>query len=396
MATFARMNHETDDDSDDEMPTIADIIVDEKEIKQDDEEDDKAKAAKKAAEKAKKAFFDETNGIEDESDDINTYPKPMIVNLPPPSGAIRVAYVFIPCNESILARTIYTFLEPPAVDGRKPSGLGEFDDPLQEELRGKFNVSGSEGFRSRYMEEKNENATINSMITSEDLTGGGPVEIFPLTTAGPSNAFQSVNIYLDCITSMKSYPPNKRLVALAESCGLKNINLNGDVYLARKCINPKTNRRELAGFTIEELEVDSKFIKEALQDNSEYRESVEKGGAVSGKFSKDVSEVLGGGGTAVATGEGYVWTQDEDEVEITIIKPDSLITKIDKRSITTKYSKTTVLLKYDGAEWLKLNNLFDEIDPDGCMWQLSNNGGGVVLTIEKAEAGKAWPSLLKK
>ena len=98
------------------------------------------------------------------------------------------------------------------------------------------------------------------------------------------------------------------------------------MYLARRGINKLTTRRELVDCSVEEGD-DNKgapWVRRAFKDNHD----AEAGRGVGGK---DVSEVLGGGGKAVATGEGYVWKQDEEEIEITVIIEGAV--QLDKKKV---------------------------------------------------------------
>jgi len=52
-------------------------------------------------------------------------------------------------------------------------------------------------------------------------------------------------------------------------------------------------------------------------------------------------------------------------------------------------------MKYDGKVVQKLEGFFEEIDMDGCTWQMAGNSGGVIITLEKAEGGVSWPRLFK-
>jgi len=421
MATFAQVP-DNSDSSDDEMPSIDDCHIDESAFGQDPEENPSEDDM--TPEDRLKYLRD--HGIE--VSEPGQAQKALYNPSPPPPGSRKCAYIMIPSNPSLPPRTLYTFIPPENVS-RKASGSRNVSDPLLEELRGKFNISGSSTFKSRYtpaeimkqtreasgggghvnlttdesgtpkatMVDMPSDETINSMIEAADISGGSPVETFPLSTAGPTNGFETVNIYIDEVSTLKSYPLNKRACDLAEKCGFTGVKLHGDCYVARRIINPTTNRRELIDMSVEEGEIhgDAKWIREAFRDNHEYQASLDKDGAVSGAFGKDVTEVLGGGGRAVATGEGYVWTQDEDEIEIVVVKPDSLKGDIDKRKVKTKYTNDSVQLHYDGEEWLNVKGFFEPIDKDGCTWQLASNKAGVVITLEKENSGVSWTRLLR-
>ena len=149
-----------------------------------------------------------------------------------------VKYIMIPCNGALPPRTLYlqepldsdSSPGPGSSSSRNPSGTGYFADPLLTELKGKFNLSSHKAFQSKYtpaeMMRMNESsnptsllsggglptatpitapsdATINSLVTQDELTGETTVETFPLSTAGPTNEFKQLNIYLDECSALK-------------------------------------------------------------------------------------------------------------------------------------------------------------------------------------------------
>ncbi len=85
---------------------------------------------------------------------------------------------------------------------------------------------------------------------------------------------------------------------------------------------------------------------------------------------------------------GFSFTQDDDEVEVTVEFDED----VDKKSIKVVFLPKSVKVTYKGEEALKLNNLFERVDVDGCTWQLDGKTK-LVATMEKAQTGVMWPRI---
>jgi hypothetical protein len=91
---------------------------------------------------------------------------------------------------------------------------------------------------------------------------------------------------------------------------------------------------------------------------------------------------------ATAAGDGYTWSQTEDELELVIKAPAGTKGKDVKSKFTASMCSVKV-----GAEVNVEVNLFGKVTPDGCTWQMSD--GNVVVTLEKAVEGESWPALVR-
>eukprot|EP00929_Paragymnodinium_shiwhaense_P088869 TRINITY_DN4917_c0_g1_i1.p1 TRINITY_DN4917_c0_g1~~TRINITY_DN4917_c0_g1_i1.p1 ORF type:complete len:466 (+),score=167.16 TRINITY_DN4917_c0_g1_i1:127-1524(+) len=91
--------------------------------------------------------------------------------------------------------------------------------------------------------------------------------------------------------------------------------------------------------------------------------------------------------TVAGSGEGYTWTQSEEEVEIVI----PVAVGLTKKDVKVKFLNRELVM--EAPRELRLQ-LHDAIEMVGCGWTLGK--GQVVVTLEKKEANKTWPNLVKK
>ena len=84
---------------------------------------------------------------------------------------------------------------------------------------------------------------------------------------------------------------------------------------------------------------------------------------------------------------GFSFTQDDEEVEVTVEFDEN----VDKKSITVVFLPKSVKVTYKGEEALNLM-LFERVDVDGCTWQLDGKTS-LVVTMEKVNEGVMWPRI---
>ena len=88
---------------------------------------------------------------------------------------------------------------------------------------------------------------------------------------------------------------------------------------------------------------------------------------------------------------GFSFTQDDDEVEVTVEFDED----VDKKSIKVVFLPKSVKVTYKGEEDVSLIlslNLFEKVDVDGCTWQLDGKTK-LVVNMEKAQTGVMWPRI---
>ena len=136
-------------------------------------------------------------------------------------------------------------------------------------------------------------------------------------------------------------------------------------------------------FVVEkEIERGAEWMKRAISENLAWQQEMNK---IQGR-SDTQPPAAGTEGKAVQEA-GFSFTQDDDEVEVTVVFDED----INKKEIKVKFLPKSVCVVYRGEEALNLS-LFDRVDVDGCNWQLDGKAN-LVLTMEKAQPGIMWPRI---
>ena len=147
-------------------------------------------------------------------------------------------------------------------------------------------------------------------------------------------------------------------------------------------------------FLVQDMDSSNDWLKRAVSENLEYNASMQvlqdamrdKGGMVGGGSS--------GGGMPGGVGEGYTWSQTDDEIELTLIVPDG--TKAKDLVVGFKPKSVTVALKDVGGTFVDVPNLYRKTRPDESTWTVDSGRDGtgtkVVVTIAKVDE-QVWHSL---
>ena len=209
----------------------------------------------------------------------------------------------------------------------------------------------------------------------------GSVETFPLVRPADTNKYRGVYVYLDEVGMLKRLPTNSRATAIAESCGFNPPpTFHGDVFIGRVATRPMMTNVDFVVGT--DTDRGAEWMKRAISENLAWQQEMNK---IQGK-SETQPPAAGTEGKAVQEA-GFSFTQDDDEVEVTVEFDEN----IDKKEIKVKFLPKSVQVVYKGEEALNLG-LFDKVDVEGCNWQLDGKTN-LVLTMEKAQPGVMWPRI---
>lgn len=212
---------------------------------------------------------------------------------------------------------------------------------------------------------------------------GGAVEVFRIS--------DDVNLYLDAVGALKQLAPNPRAAALAARCGFgENVPFFGDMFVGRLGTLPDGGKGNGAGqlgrtnvdFLLEDMVPGpGTWFEEAAAQNLR-RQANELAHGRTGGISADELAQKGG------EGEGYVWSQTKDDVEISVPLPDGVRGKQCK--VTFGPRRLHVAVPGLDAP-MAFDPLYAKVRADDCTWTVSD--GMLVVTMEKMRAGEVWPSV---
>jgi hypothetical protein len=213
----------------------------------------------------------------------------------------------------------------------------------------------------------------------------GSVETFCLTHPADTNDYTGVYIYLDEVGMLKKLPLNKRVGAIGGACGYHPAPIfYGDVFVGRTQTKPKmVNVDFVAGI---DTDGGAEWMRRAVSENLAWQQAMNE---ATGKSSKLEQPAHAGTDGAVAQEANFAWTQDEEEVELTVPVSTS---GVNKKNLKVVYKPKVVTVSYEGETIVRLD-FFESVDVDGCTWTLNNDKTKVVITCEKADPGKIWPRI---
>jgi len=204
---------------------------------------------------------------------------------------------------------------------------------------------------------------------------GGVAEAYPLAQYASGGCGTAVRLYIDAVGAMRGRPRNKRAEDLAEAAGLSGLSIHGDAYVGR-CTRAPGGPELNQDFPLADLSPSSPWVLEA-------RATHMRAAAEAGHRS---DEHLASGGD----GEGYSWTQTEDDVEVRITTGAPEGRGAAKRVAVAYGRGDKLTVKVDGAVVFEVAKLFARVTPDDCNWTLDQ--GAIVVTLAKNEP-KPWTEL---
>lgn len=207
-------------------------------------------------------------------------------------------------------------------------------------------------------------------VTPESIAAsGGGVETFRLA--------DGVSLYLDAVSALKSLPLNERAAALASQCGYGSVPLYGDMFVGRTDKETGNN----ADFTTDDMRPETaEWLRGAAEQNLA-RQAAESGSRAGGVASEDLYNVQNG------TGDGYTWSQTEEDVEVQVPLPTGAKAKACK----VAFGRRKLQIDISGGISLNFDPLYGTVAPDDCTWSVSD--GSLVITMEKAKQMEVWPTL---
>ncbi|OEU11452.1 hypothetical protein FRACYDRAFT_276823 [Fragilariopsis cylindrus CCMP1102] len=222
----------------------------------------------------------------------------------------------------------------------------------------------------------------------------GSVETFPLVHPAETNEYTGVYIYLDEVGMLKKLPSNKRASQIGGSCGYNPPPIfYGDIFVGRTQTKPKMINVDFeAGI---DTAGNAEWMKRAVSENLAWQQGMN---AATGRKDQ-VQPAHAGTDGAVAEESNFTWTQDEEEIELTVpiitteVAAGSSIV-INKKEIQVIYKPKVVTVSYQGDEIVRVS-LYDSVDVDGCTWTLNTDKTitRLIITCEKQDPGKIWPRI---
>jgi hypothetical protein len=217
-----------------------------------------------------------------------------------------------------------------------------------------------------------------SVAAVNSVAAQGSVETFPLVHPEDTNQYTGVYIYLDEIGLLKKLAPNSRASAIAACCGYEaTTKFYGDIFIGRVRTQPTLKNVDFVPGV--DTDGGAEWMRRAVSENLAWQQTANE---ISRR--KGVAPMGTDGNAAKET--NFSWTQDDDEVEISV----PFDSPVDKNSIKVVFRNKSVLVRYNNEEYVVID-LYGSIDMDGCAWTVDKNI--LVVTVEKADAGVAWPRI---
>jgi CS domain len=231
------------------------------------------------------------------------------------------------------------------------------------------------------------------------------VETFTVVNGVPSNAFTTVVMYLDEVGMLKRLPINTRAAKLTERAGFNPPpTIYGNVFVARHQKSAKGLTHLSFSSAAGDMAPDAPWLLSATQDNITFQKMIH-----GGRIPSETQPAVAGtdGKVAQEAGAAFSWSQTEDEIEVTVLRPPSVVSPKDLQ-VQFRAQQVAICSSKIGDSDPPLfgiehpNNtlrLFEKVDVDGCTWTLDKiesdpkeKGRKLILTMEKVEQA-LWPRI---
>jgi hypothetical protein len=336
-----------------------------------------------------------------------------------PSG--NFTFVFIPANDSKPIE---------ALIGDKSGGLG--DDYLSKEAKQYFFKNSDKGARAAALqnatpeqrkllaqqlrEEVKAQATqspyANQMLNLDDdaLIGimqanqtSASCEITALTVPTPLNNHRAVSMYSDDNARTQNLPYNRRATELLVACGHS---ITSEPSPSRVSIGAAPPGGicgdafiwERVDFTVEDANPRAEWCDEARKPGGGGGGGGSAGGprSLSGLMNQNAGAITNGGssnGFDKGEGDGYTWSQNDEEVELRF--PVAAGTKAKYVKVT--FAKTSLKVIVAGQTLVngELGGNAEVEDSTYTIEDVKHKGKELCVTICKKEEGRTWPFVLR-
>jgi hypothetical protein len=325
-------------------------------------------------------------------------------------------YLYIPADEA-----------EPIVELSASKAGGLEHDALRKNAEKQFNKGSidKEMQRAAVIEQLREKG-IDAAKVDEFMKGNasgrlaGSVEIIALAVPTPANNFSSVSLYCDGNSSFKpnGKVPNVRATQIAKACGHHSLVVMGDCFAGRALDDERVEWERL-DLRLQDLRSDASWVLATAKANqgknlSSFSTSgalgamhdAAKGGALPAPPA--VAPALTA--SEFAGNEAFVWTQNDEDVEVRMRLPTGLVSKqlcvqisADRLYVGRKNaaSATEAALEgvdarfsADGAEG-RGARLQGQVAVADCTWSVADEREGRMLTVSLSKAkAQTWKSLI--
>jgi len=226
----------------------------------------------------------------------------------------------------------------------------------------------------------------------ERLMCATSVEIFPVMVPTKDTGFEAISIYLDDKGVSKNLEENVRMSGIVQAAGYPGQTFKGDCFVGR-VFDDTEDVWKRTSFSMKDCTSDAEWVQKCKKQRSNRSSGDMKDLANKIGMQKNAANINPGmlqDAAPKGETEKYLWTQAEDEVEVTF-KKDGLM-KGDKKAVKVVFLKSHLRVEAKG-ETLIDADLGGPTRPDESTWTLSDG----VLQVMLAKANdETWDSLVKQ
>lgn len=341
-------------------------------------------------------------------------------------------YVFIPANDSKPIE---------AIVGDKSGGLS--DDCLNKEAKQYFFTNSDKGARAAALENATpeqrkvlaqqlreevkaqaaQNAYANQMLNLDDdklisimqmNQTSASCEITALTVPTATNNHRAVSMYSDDNARTQNLPYNRRATELLVACGHSITGeaspsrvaigaappggICGDAFVGRCHDDEVGDIWERVDFTVEDANPRAAWCEEARKHGGGGGGGGSTGPrSLTGLMNQNAGAITNGGGNIggfdAGEGDGYKWSQNDEEVELRF--PVAAGTKA--KYVKINFARTTLKVIVAG-QTLVNGELGGNAEVEDSTWtieDIKHKGKELCVTICKKEEGRTWPFVLR-
>ena len=217
------------------------------------------------------------------------------------------------------------------------------------------------------------NNNVTSDIMDTLLASGVSIDIFGLSLPIAASSFLGVSLYCDDKGVAKNLPQNALANSLATSCGVKNQNFRGDVFVSRVFDDNESDWFR-ADFGLEDLHSSASWQVQARELNAK------KAPVSLSSLTQNFAEAQ-----SKQAPSGCEWVDEGESVEVRV-----LIGQVPRKEVDVTIKVDKIAVKVKGSVAFE-TTLFAKVSPSDSSWVI--NDDKVVISLEKSNSAVSWTSL---
>jgi hypothetical protein len=234
--------------------------------------------------------------------------------------------------------------------------------------------------------------------TVSQLMSMTSVDILSISVPMKENGYVGVSLYCDDKGKAKNLPVNERATKVGMACGLVGQTFNGDVFFSRMFDDGEDHWFRM-DFGMSDVSSSADWIKRTADQMAR---KLQSGATSLSSLSSNFLSNISGGANAPAIdsgediestsgeGNGFKWTQNGEEIDISIPIP----AEFTKPTVKVELKSKSVNVRIDN-KLVVGGDLIEDIITDESTWSFSRQDNNITVTLWKKNPKTNWTKIFK-